>query len=241
MLAMIRHHLQRHKYKVVVGVPIVVLIASSLSFMRSSEEMCVVPEDNRFVEVGETVTLHVIANSDEPVNVIGGTISIPTDLVQLESVSKKDSIIDLWSEEPTISENKASVRFSGGIVREGGFLGSGTVLTLVAHPLVEGKATLSFTDISMLAHDGTGMEVGCGQNPITLSIRPASHPSPDVNNDKAVNIFDFGLVSTRLFMTYNTLYDLNQDGKITLADIGIVVSNMGSGSRLGSVALLWYR
>jgi hypothetical protein len=241
MLRMIRYHLQRHKYKVVVGVPVVLLIASSLSFMRSAEEVCIVPEDNRFVEVGETVTLHVFAQSDEPVNVIAGTVHIPTDVLRVEDVHTADSIIDLWTEEPSVAEDGASIPFSGGIVTQEGFLGTGSVFTIVVRPIVEGKAELTFTDTTMLAHDGTGMEVTCGQSPITLSIRPSAHPSPDVNGDKVVNIFDFGIVSARLFMAYNALYDLNMDGRITLADIGIIISNIGDGGRMSSLALLWYR
>jgi hypothetical protein len=79
-----------------------VLLASSLSLMRDPNEMCIVPEDNRFVEVGENVTLHVMANADEPVNVIGATISMPHDLLTIDDVSREGSIIDLWAEEPVI-------------------------------------------------------------------------------------------------------------------------------------------
>jgi hypothetical protein len=130
------------------------------------------------------------------------------------------------------------VHFSGGIVSESGFLGSGIVLTLHVHPLMPGSAQVTLDDVHLLAHDGTGREVTCGSEPITLSIRPRSYPSPDVNGDHQVNIFDFGIVSARLFMAYNSAYDLNQDGRITLADIGIVISSIASGGRLGSLALL---
>ena len=52
-------------------------------------------------------------------------------------------------------------------------------------------------------------------------------PNPDVNGDKSVNLFDFGIVSARLFMVYERPYDLNLDGKITIADIGILIANIG--------------
>ena len=223
---MIRHHLERHRYKVVVGVPIVVLLASSLSFIRSAEEVYIVPDDSRFVAVGETVTLHIMAEADEPVNVIGATVAVPADTLTITNVSREDSIIDLWSEEPTV-DDEGRVHFSGGIVRPSGFLGSGMVLTLVVEPHSIGTATLTFDAVQMLAHDGTGMEVVSSTNPITLHIREADTPSPDVNGDNVVNIFDFGIVSSRLFRSYEETYDLNQDGKITLADIGIIISNMG--------------
>jgi hypothetical protein len=233
-----QHHLRRHKYKLVVSVPMAVLLASSLSLMRDGEEMCIVPEDNTFVEVGETVTLHVFADSEEPINVVGARISAPPELVRITSVRKNDSIIDLWSEEPTI-ENGHSVYFSGGILREGGFVGNGIVLTIVTQPLAEGRAEIRFDEATMLAHDGTGRDIDCGGNPIVLSIRPKQYPSPDVNADKVVNVFDFGLVSSRLFWAYKQTYDLNMDGRISLSDLGIILTNLGGGtSGQSSLALL---
>lgn len=216
----------------------VFLLASSLSLIRNSEEMCIVPADNRYVEVGEVVTLQVLADANEPVNVISATIVAPEDFIAFKEVSRENSIVDLWSEEPTIS-TPSTVHFSGGIVQDGGFTGTGVVLTLVIEPLQEGEASIYFEDTKMLAHDGTGMDVGCSNNPVVLSIRPKSHPSPDVNGDKYVNLFDFGIVSARLFMSYERSYDLNLDGKITIADIGVLISNFSSGTRLGSLAIMW--
>jgi hypothetical protein len=238
--SMLHTHLKRHRYKVVVGLPIIVLLASSLSFMRSPEEICIVPEDNRFVAVGETVTLHVIADTEKPINVIGATIVLPEESLSLESISREGSIIDLWSEEPVLTED-SRIHFSGGIINPSGFLGNGIVLTLVVRPRTEGHTTITFEEVHMLAHDGTGMEVACGNNPVTLSVRATEKPSPDLNEDNVVNIFDFGIISSRLFFTYKKEYDLNQDGKITLADIGIVISNMGTASKQGGLALLWSR
>ena len=232
-----RHHLKRHKYKVVVGVPMAILLASSLSIMRDPEEVCLVPDDTSYVEVGEEVTLHVVADASEPINVIGARVSIPGDYVEVLGVNRDGSVIDLWSEEPTVGDGV--LRFSGGILRDGGFIGNGIVLTITTRMLKEGNATITFDEVSMLAHDGTGRPVECGVNPMVLSIRPQEHPSPDVNGDKSVNLYDFGIVSARLFFGYSRLYDLNLDGRITLSDIGIIITNMGHGNgEQSSLALL---
>lgn len=235
---MLHERLKRHTYKIVVGVPMVVLLASSLSLIRDPEQMCVVPEDNRFVEVGEKVTLLVRTDADEPVNVFGGTVHVPRDMIEITGVSRERSLIDLWSEEPLVSEDGSTVHFSGGVVSRDGFTGNGILLEINVVPLVPGEAEIRFDDVTMLAHDGTGREVDCSKGPITLSVRPVSYPSPDVNNDKQVNIFDFGIVSARLFMAYNDSYDLNQDGKINLSDIGIVLVHMTGAGKMGSLALL---
>lgn len=235
---MIHHRLKKHTYKIALGIPIAVLLASSLTISRDSQEVCLVPEDSSFVEVGETVTLHVTAQADSPINVIGATMLIPKEYVSVKEISRENSIIDLWSEEPVVKDD-GSLHFSGGMVVEGGFIGSGHVLTLVVIPQKEGVVDIGFSEAKMLAHDGTGNEIDCRSGPITLRVRPASFPNPDVNNDKKVNIIDFGIVSARMFVAYERLYDLNLDGKINLLDLGIVISNMYPSGRLGSLALYW--
>lgn len=232
---MAQYRLRKNKYKILLGIPIVILLASSLSIVRDSEDMCIVTNDSRYVEVGEEVTLQIVANADKPINAVSGTVYVPDDLLTVKSISHENSIIDLWSEEPTI--NDSGITFSGGIISKDGFTGDGNILTITVSPKKEGSAKIYFENTKMLAHDGTGMNVGCINNPITLVIRPEKHPSPDVNGDKRVNVFDFGIVSARLFMTYRREYDLNLDGKITIADILILISNMSSGKELSSMVI----
>lgn len=224
MLEMFKQNLKRHKYKIVVGLPMAVLLASSLSLVRDPAQVCIVPTDNRYVAVGEDVALEVTANATEVINVIGAKIRVPQDLLTVESISKEGSILTLWTEEPHVSQG--IVQFSGGIVREGGFLGDGTVLTIHVRPTHSGNAEVSFDEVHMLAHDGTGREVECGKGPIMLSIRDADKPSPDVNHDKQVNIFDLGLVSANIFLGYESFYDLNSDGTISVADLSIIFKAM---------------
>lgn len=238
MLTMVRHHLARHKYKLAVGVPVVVLLASSLSLARSSEEVCLVPEDNRFVEVGETVTVQVLLNAQTPINVVAGTVVAPSDMVTVEGIDTTDSVVDLWTQEPTI-EDGSSVSFEGGIISENGFEGSGIVLSLVVRPTQPGKAQFLLENPQLLAHDGQGTDVACSAHPITLSIRETDYPSPDINGDKRVTISDLGLVSLRVFRTYERQYDLNLDGKISMSDLAILFSSVVEDTRLGSLAVLW--
>ncbi len=236
MLAMIHHSLKKHKYKIALGVPFVFLLASSLSLVRNPEEMCIIPEDNRYVKIGETVTLFVTVQADSPINVLGGTIRYPNELVRIDSISEEDSIIDLWTEKATTTED-GTIRFSGGVVSKSGFLGDGKVLSITLHPLQEGEAVITFDEKHMLAHDGTGMEVDCSINPITLSIRSDATPNPDVNGDTKVNIFDFGIVSARIFMTYDRSYDLNMDGIVSLEDIKVLFKNISNESELASLTI----
>jgi len=225
MLEMIRHQLKRHKYKIVVGVPMAFLLASTLSLIRDPAQVYLVPNDGKYVAVGEHVRLRLLATADEPINVVGGTIHIPTDRLVVNSISRENSVIDLWSEEPSLSDD-GTIRFSGGIISDSGFVGSGIILTLEVSATTTGEAAIGLDDVHMLAHDGTGKEVSSSNNPMTLIVRDSDYPSPDVNGDSRVDFFDFGIVSTRLFRVYESTYDLNLDGKITIADLGVLISQM---------------
>jgi len=240
MIEMVRHSLKKHKYKIAFGIPMVFLLASSLSLIRKPEEISIIPEDNRFVAVNETVTLHIVASADSPINVVSGAIKIPQEMITVDSIIKSDSIINLWTEEPKVDEN-GILHFSGGIINKTGFIGTDNILTLVIHPTQEGRATISFDDAHMLAHDGTGMEIDCNNKPITLSIRSESSPSPDVNGDTRVSIADFGIISARIFMDYERPYDLNLDGIITFSDLAILISEAADSSKLGSLAISWIK
>lgn len=235
---MVMHHLKRHSYKIAVGVPIAVLLASSLSFTRSADDVCILPEDNHYVEVGELVTLDLRIHADEPINVVSGVARLPLDRVSLSSLATGTSIIDLWTEEPHMDED-GSIRFSGGIVSPDGFFGEGTLARIVVMPTEVGEAVFSFEEGHLFAHDGSGSEVACGTGPTTLMVRPAAHPTPDVNGDKRVNLFDLSLVSSRMFMQYERTYDLNLDGKITVADLSIIFNTFMNASRMGSLAMFW--
>lgn len=234
---MLHHHLDRHRHAIVASIPIMFLLASSLSLTRDPEEVCLVPRENRYVAVGEQVTLNVLANADEPINVIGGVVHVPPDYLRIVSLSREASIVDLWSEEPAVLGG-SDVHFSGGVVSPTGFTGSGVVLTIVVEPTMPGEATIDLPEAHLLAHDGTGREVSCDRGPLILSIRPAALPSPDVNGDRHINILDVGILSARLFMRYQSSYDLNQDGTVNLTDIRILIAELRAGGILSSLALL---
>ncbi len=237
MFRMVTHQLLRHRYTLAVGLPVIVLLATSLSFIRSPYDVYLVPEDGRFVAVGEQVTLQVNLASKQPINVVSGTIAVPMDKFVVERIAYDGSIIDLWAEEPVLKDGE--LRFAGGVVSPTGFTGSGTLFTLTLRPLEQGKASVLWGEAHVLAHDGQGTELTSKKSPIILSVREASAPSPDINGDAQVNLIDFGIVSSRLFLAYEAQYDLDQDGKITLADLAIIISNMADSTRLGGLVLFW--
>ncbi len=227
---MFYYHIKRHRYTIVAGVPIVVLVASSLSFVQRPYTMYLAPEEHRYVTVGEQVTLDLVIKSDQPINVVSATMHVPTERLTIDSVITDTSIVNLWSETPRMADN--TISFSGGIISDTGFMGTGTILTLVATPHTEGEATFSLDNATILAHDGVGSTVAHSKHTFTLWVRAPEHPSPDVNNDAKVNIVDAGIITGYLYFRYKQEYDLNNDGVIDLADMYIVLSNMSRGASI---------
>ncbi len=227
---MFYYHIKRHRYSIVAGVPIVVLVATSLSLMERPHTMRLAPEGQRYVTVGEEVKLDLVLESTQPVNVVGATVHVPSAQMKLQSLSTEDSIVDIWSEGPKVDGD--TVSFSGGIVEKDGFTGTGTVITLITTPHTEGEAVFQLENATVLAHDGVGSAIAHSKHSLTLWVRAPEKPSPDVNSDSKVNLLDVGIISSHLYFRYKDEYDLNDDGAIDFADLFILFSNFSRGSTL---------
>lgn len=114
----------------------------------------------RTYEVGSTFTVAVSTNSEgASLNAVSGTISFPKDLLEVQSVSKNTSVISLWIQEPTFSNQNGTVAFEG-IVLNPGYTGtSGNIVTITFKVRTAGVANLSFPNGSILANDGSGSEI----------------------------------------------------------------------------------
>src|SRR3989344_3611222 len=135
------------------------------------------PDTGSF-EVGDRVSVRVIASSSTSLNAVSGTVSFPTSLFTVESVSKTGSIIDFWVTEPSVSKSAGTVKFEG--VALGGFNGSsGTVTTLHLRALKAGSANLAFQSGQILANDGAGTDITGNLSGATYTLKPAStKPTP---------------------------------------------------------------
>lgn len=107
--------------------------------------------------VGNTFSVVVyVSSSEKSINAVAGTISFPTDLLEVVSVSKVNSVINLWVEEPTFSNTQGIVNFEG-IALNPGYLGNqGNIITLTVRAKSVGLANMSFSSGSILANDGAG-------------------------------------------------------------------------------------
>ncbi len=112
------------------------------------------------VVVGELITVRIIVSTpDQAANALSGVLNFNPSKLQVVSLSKSGSVVNLWVTEPDFSNAKGQVSFEGAILNPG-FTGSaGTALTINFKAKETGSATISFANGSVLANDGSGTSI----------------------------------------------------------------------------------
>lgn len=218
-----QHVLYTHRYKILAGVPIIILVASTMGFATSFDSMSFSPEEKYLAE-GATTSVSVVVEATAPANVIGGSILLP-DTLDVLSIDTSSSIVDLWTVEPMQSNTKI-IQFGGGIISQSGFTGEGEIFSFVVQANATGDAEILFENPQILAHDGNGTNIIDRNVPLRFVIREDGQPSPDINHDNKVNVLDIGLISKKLFGAYDLSYDMNLDGVITIGDILFLIRRL---------------
>lgn len=121
------------------------------------------------IKEGEKITIYLrVKSQDENINAISGVISYPDNLLKFISISKQDSIINLWVGEPRISKNKISFE---GVILNPGFQGeNGLILKVIFEAKNKGKGLINFIEGSTLANDGLGSNILAKLNFIDFNI-----------------------------------------------------------------------
>lgn len=197
------------------------------------------------IAIDETFVVDVVVESTVPVNVFAGDLTFNTDTLKVESISYNTSIADLWAEEPWYSNGDGTLNFIGGTTKQGGFIGTDTLLTITFKALTEGSGTLVIKDATILQHDGLGSNASLkkpidalftvapqeqkADTNLLISSRPGSAyqvvttpPSPDLNGDGKQSIADTSILLLNLGSS-DMRYDLNQDGSVNLSDLNFLL------------------
>src|SRR3989344_2914171 len=135
--------------------------------------------------VGSTFSVSVyVSSADKAMNAASGVISFPTDKLGVVSVSKTNSVMNLWVQEPTFSNTRGTVNFEG-IALNPGYTGSqGTIITITFRTKSAGQANIKFSSGSVLANDGVGTNILIGFSNANITIQPIPSPQDVINNDK---------------------------------------------------------
>jgi len=148
--------------------------------------------------IGQTFNVSVYVSSpDQSMNAVGGVILFPADKLQVLSLSKSGSIINLWMQEPSFSNNLGTINFEG-VVFNPGFNGSsGKIITTTFKAKTVGTASLSISSGSVLANDGQGTNILTNignvnyalENPAETPVAPkAETPSKTIGTPNAPEI-----------------------------------------------------
>ena len=110
--------------------------------------------------IGQTFNVSVrVSSADQAMNAADGVISFPADKLEVASLSKSGSIMNLWVQEPSFSNSRGTINLEG-IVLNSGFTGSaGKILTITFKTKGAGNAPVTFNSGSILANDGKGTNI----------------------------------------------------------------------------------
>ena len=180
------------------------------------------------VYVGETLRATLVLDiPDKPVNMVEARIIFPTDKMEVISLSKVDSIISLWVEEPAYSNTTGTITFSGGLPTPGFKGRAGELLTVTFKVKNAGEALINIENAAVLANDGLGTDVLIETRPAKLLlIEPlAGKEFGDIDGNGRIDLIDASILITNWGTPKNTRADLNNDGKVDSKDISILFAN----------------
>ena len=152
--------------------------------------------------VGGIFTANILVNTaGKPINAAEGSLTYNPRELQVLSLSKNNSIFNLWTIEPSFSNSTGKITFGGG--SPSGYTGGGgVVVSMTFKILAAGTPKVTFSTGSVLAADGQGTNVLSGMSggayttsaksdaPIPEYVAPANtplaprivsstHPDPD--------------------------------------------------------------
>lgn len=143
--------------------------------------MSVSPSSGTY-NAGSKINISVKVNTEgQSINAVDGTIGFNPSNLEVISVSKNNSILNLWVQDPTYSNVAGNINF-GGVVLNPGYSGSnGNIITIAFKVKGDGKADINFKAGSVLANDGYGTNVLKTMNGASFNIGAGNiqQQSPD--------------------------------------------------------------
>ena len=197
--------------------------------------------------IGDTFDLILVVNSPfQAMNTVGGTVVFDPTKLQLTSIDKTNSVMNLWVTDPSNSVSNSSggsIVFLGGVTAPGFIGNQGQIFTLSFKVIGTGNTSITLANAQVLANDGVGTDLLSFVTPSQIVLKSAIAPivpaSADVNNDGKVDIKDFSVmlseygkkvtipaVTTQSVGGATPLAssDLNHDGVVDIKDISILLS-----------------
>jgi hypothetical protein len=207
------------------------LSSVSYSYIRITPSAATVVAGERFY-----IDIHAVAHV--PVNAVDITLSFKEDNIEVLGVDTGQSVITLWTEEPRVDREQVILR--GGTFQRG-FRGEHLIARVSAQAKQPGQTEFLVRDLQLLAGDGRGTPVltsnhadsqarvtvvdeATQDDPQSLSANVELRVVTDIDGDGTVSLSD---VSRFLSAWHGrtTVYDFNEDGKMTFRDFAIILAD----------------
>ncbi len=147
----------------------------------------------------------VVSSPNQAMNAVQAEISFPPAELEVLSVSETNSIINLWVQNPTFSNQDGTIDF-GGVAVSPGFQGNnGNIVTIQFEAKNTGSAPLSFISGSVLANDGKGTNILSSMGSANFIITPLS-PTSESTSPVPGSI----IVNSNPPIASGTWYNINQ-------------------------------
>jgi len=173
--------------------------------------------------IGDTISIALLVNTlNQSINAVEGKITFPSDKLEVTGISKENSIISLWAEEPVPSSN--SIAFSGGLPSPG-FIGTAGKIILISFRVKnDGNAIIGIEDAQVLANDGFATNILSEIIPTNISLSKPKSETSDINNNGRIDLVDVSILLTNWGIPKNQRADLNGDGRVDVKDLSTLLS-----------------
>jgi len=214
---------KKHKRKIIYTAPVLFFVMLAYNAVvnpaKIQPKMTIelVPSSVEGYE-GDPLTVEVNIETDTPVNAIEASFSYPKDLLEVASISSTSSAVDLWAKEPSFFNDIGAITLSGGMLKTGGFVKQGRLITVSFKTKQSGTAKIMVKEAVFALADGKGTLVTPETKEISYEINEKPVESPDLNDNGKIDLPDLGVWFLQLFRPYNAKVDLNGDKKINLED-----------------------
>ncbi len=160
---------------------LIVLFSFAVFFCPSfafANTLSISPASGSYAE-GKIFSAQVFVSSPaQAINAVSAIVSFPNNKLQVVSVSRTGSIINLWVHDPSFSNSQGTVSFEG-VVPNPGYTGiSGNIVTITFKVVSAGSAIVKFDSGSVLANDGNGTDILKNMNPASYILGGATPQAP---------------------------------------------------------------
>lgn len=170
--------------------------------------------------VATPIKLEVLISANTPINAFMGEVVFDTTLFTVEKIEYNTSLADLWVTEPWYSKADNTIYFAGGTTRAGGFLGKDNLLTIYLTSQNIGETVVTIKNARVLKHDGLGTDTVLAASIDSVISFLAENQSTITQETKDI--------ATRVtIIPTPPTYDINNDGKVSLADIATFMLKLG--------------